>query len=283
MNLLNFAFKISRFKFWIYLAGPYVVGYALGMEDWSAFLAPTFALFLAYFFFPANLLLYGVNDYCDHDTDLENPKKMEKEHLLRRKEKRTLLALLTGTAVLSLVLIALSRTYVEMAILGVFLLLSYAYSARPFRFKARPMLDFASNALYVLPGVLGYYQASGTLPLYLIVVGGLLHTSAMHLFSAIPDIEYDRAAGIKTTAVVLERKTSLLLVSAFWTGLALLAIYLTGYHPLAFVVIVYPILPLLALIKGEIDINKLYWYLPYINTGLGGGLFTFLAITKMGF
>ncbi len=283
MNPLSLAFKVSRFRFWIYVAGPYVVGYALGMRNWSAFLSPIFAIFLIYFFFPANVLLYGVNDYCDRETDLENPKKLEKEHLLGVDEKRRLRIALTGVFILSLFLIFLLPSWTEKALLGIFLFLSYAYSAKPFRFKARPILDFASNGLYVVPGVMGFYQANGSLPFLLIILAGLMHTSAMHLFSAIPDIEYDREAGIRTTAVVLNRKISLFLVSIFWSALAFIAIHVANYHPLSFLVIIYPLLSISALIKESIEIDRVYWYLPYINTGLGGGLFTFLAISKMGF
>lgn len=49
-----------------------------------------FFLYLLYFLFPANLLVYGVNDIADEDTDILNAKKQGYE-LLHTKEKTTAL------------------------------------------------------------------------------------------------------------------------------------------------------------------------------------------------
>ena len=87
--------------------------------------------------------------------------------------------------------------------------------------------------LYVMPGILAYYMASGGLPSLWLVVAGFLHIAAMHLFSAIPDMDCDSKAGITTTAVLLGERPSLLLCLAFWSGLAALAAdrYLEGLDP----------------------------------------------------
>ena len=79
----------------------------------------------------------------------------------------------------------------------------------------------------------------------------------MHLFSAIPDIECDRAAGITTTAVFLGRKRSLLLCLAFWTGLAVITIGASGFHPLSLLVLAYPAVPALLLASGTIPIERI--------------------------
>jgi 4-hydroxybenzoate polyprenyltransferase len=133
-----------------------------------------------------------------------------------------------------------------------------------------------------MPGILGYFQASGGLPLMPIIIAGVMHTSAMHLFSAIPDISYDRKAGIRTTAVVLEKRSSLLLCLFFWSILAGLGMYLTGFSPFSMVVLVYPVIPLALLIRRSVNIDKIYWYWPYINTTMGGTLFLALTLGKIG-
>jgi lycopene elongase/hydratase (dihydrobisanhydrobacterioruberin-forming) len=69
---------ISRPRFWMYLLGPYLIGYALAVSfhgtEYPYGLSYIF-LFLLLFTLPANLFLYGINDMYDGDTDRENPKK----------------------------------------------------------------------------------------------------------------------------------------------------------------------------------------------------------------
>lgn len=271
-RFLSLAWRVSRFRFWIYTGGTYVVGYALGMDSWTAFFDPGYVLFLLYFFFPANLLIYGVNDWWDQETDRFNPKKDVKEYRISDADGRDLLLLLALAGAVSLALLFVLDT-VGQALLLAFLFLSYFYSAPPLRFKEVPVLDFSSNMLYVVPGILGYYIAGGALPSLALVLAGYLHIAAMHLFSAIPDIRFDTAAGMTTTAVVLGRRRSLLLCLSFWSGLAALVIYLAGLHPLSLLVLIYPAFPLGLLLRESLSIDRVYWYLPFVNTGLGGLVF----------
>lgn len=277
--LLALALSVSRFRFWIYTGGTYVVGYALGMGSWEAFLLPSYAVYLFYFFFPANVFIYGVNDLWDHETDLKNPKKGEREHLLEERERRSLVVLLLGVSALSAALLV-SQTMAERAVFCAFLALSYFYSAPPLRFKEVPVLDFSSNMLYIMPGVFGYLLASGSFPPLLLIAAGYFHIAAMHLFSAIPDIGCDREAGITTTAVVLGERRSLALCLAFWSACAALVLFLAGFHPLALPVLLFPAVPLALLLVRTVNTAAAYWYLPYLNTGLGGLAFAAVTIAK---
>ena len=280
MNIFKFIFKISRFRFWIYTGGTYVVGYALGFSTFGDFLRPEYYLYLFYFFFPANIFIYGVNDYWDEETDKLNPKKDEKEHRVSVHERKRLLNVILVVTGLSLILM-LFQDNTERIIFAGFLLLSYFYSAKPLRFKEKPFLDFSSNYLYIMPGILAYYLASAAIPPILYMIGAFLHISAMHIFSAIPDIKYDKNTGIKTTPVFIGAKPSLLLCLLFWLGLSVIVVYLTNFFPLSFLVFLYPAFPLLLLVKSDLNIEDLYWYLPYVNTILGGLLFASLVIYKL--
>jgi lycopene elongase/hydratase (dihydrobisanhydrobacterioruberin-forming) len=271
-SLLALALRVSRFRFWIYTGGTYVVGYALGMDSWLAFFRPEYILFLVYFFFPANVFIYGVNDWWDQETDRYNPKKDVKEYRLNRSEGRDLLLLLGISGGISLALLAV-LDITGQALLLIFLFLSYFYSAPPLRFKEVPFLDFSSNMLYVVPGILGYYLASGLLPPPILVLAGYLHIAAMHLFSAIPDIGFDEAAGMTTTAVLLRKPRSLLLCLLFWSGFALTVFLLADFHPAGLLAMIYPAIPLALLLDRRLDIEQVYWYLPVINTSLGGLVF----------
>ena len=81
MNYFSLAFKVSRFRFWLYLGGTFVIGYILGLPEitLTTFVTPQFILFFLFFMLPANIYLYGINDYFDTDTDEFNTKKDEKE------------------------------------------------------------------------------------------------------------------------------------------------------------------------------------------------------------
>jgi 4-hydroxybenzoate polyprenyltransferase len=281
-TILSFLFRVSRFRFWIYTGGTYVVGYALGFTLLADFFRPEYYLYLFYFFIPANLFIYGVNDYWDEETDILNPKKNEKEYRVNNADRKKLLNgiyLVTG---FSLILM-LFQNLPEKIIFTIFLLLSYFYSAKPLRFKDKPFLDFSSNYLYIMPGIFAYYLVSHSIPSILILLGAYLHISAMHIFSAIPDIEYDESAGITTTPVYIGERTSLILCLIFWLGLSFIVITMANYYPLSFLVFLYPIFPLILLLKKNLNIIDVYWYLPYVNTCLGGLLFVSLVVYKVFF
>ena len=276
-SFLRYILKLSRFRFWIYTGGPFVVGYALGAPELEAFFALDYYVYLLYFFLPANIFIYGVNDYWDEDTDKLNKKKDERELRVTDRDKRRLIWILWATVGVSAVLMVFQDN-VERILFLIFLSLSYFYSARPLRFKSIPILDFSSNMLYIMPGIFAYYLAGGQLPPLMLVLAGYFHIAAMHLFSAVPDIECDRRAGIRTTAVVLGERRSLMLVAAFWSVFSALVIYLTDLHPLSILVLMFPAFPLALLIDRGKDINKLYWRLPYVNNLLGGLLFSVVVL-----
>ncbi|WP_414469485.1 prenyltransferase [Methanobacterium sp. ACI-7] len=277
--MLSFLFKISRFRFWIYTGGTFVVGYALAVNVLGDFLRLDYYIYLIYFFFFANVFIYGVNDYWDEETDKNNPKKDEKEHRVMDKEKKKLLNIIYLVTGLSLILMVF-QTNLERVLFSLFLMLSYFYSSPPLRFKEKPFLDFSSNYLYVMPGIFAYSMVANSLPSLIMIMGAYFHISAMHIFSAIPDIKYDRAAGITTTPVFIGARLSLSLCLIFWLILSFIVIYLANFYPLSFLVFLYPLFPLILLIRKDMRIDKLYWYLPYVNTALGGILFASLILYK---
>ncbi|HOV66901.1 MAG TPA: prenyltransferase [Methanoregulaceae archaeon] len=276
----GFAIRLSRPRFWIYTGGTFVVGYSIGMADWHAFLILAYAVALFYFFVPANLFVYGINDLFDEETDRNNPKKGAREYRFSASDRSRIVVLVILTLAASALLAAVAPDPRLIAVLGGFLFLSCFYSAPPFRFKQVPFLDFTSNVLYLLPGVYGFVLASGSAPPAWLLLGGFFHIAAMHLFSAIPDIACDRAAGITTTAVLLGRRTSLFVCLAFWSGLSVIVLVASGLHPLALLVLAYPSAPALLILRPGLAIEKVYWRLPLLNTILGGLLFCAMVVSK---
>ncbi|MFX1510652.1 MAG: prenyltransferase, partial [Promethearchaeota archaeon] len=254
------AFRISRPRFWLYLGGTYLIGYSIGITTIFQFLNPFFALQLFFFMFPANVFLYGVNDYYDEDTDIFNPKKDDKEYRVTSKDRRTLLALILISFIFGVVLLLLQPDIIGMALFGIFLLLSFLYSAKPIRFKARPFLDFMSNFLYVMPAIIAFYQLRFFIPPILPLFAAFMWTSAMHLFSAVPDIEADKQANVTTTAVFIGSVPSLILCFAFWFAFAFILVFLVSWNsPWNLLMFVYPAIPLYILLRRTANIDKIYW------------------------
>ena len=269
---IDLAIKVSRIRFWFYIAGPFTVGCIYGAQRFLDLATPEFLFYMFYFLIPANIFLYGVNDYYDYDTDLLNPKKQGKEYFIPQDERRMIRNIITVIAILSLILLPFQKDHTERLIFTAFLFLSYYYSAKPLRFKAVPFIDSASNILYALPGVFAYYQITGRLPPSIIILGAFFHTFAMHLFSAIPDIDFDKQVGIRTTAVILGEKISLILCLTLWTGLAFITLIVGNLTLLSYIPMIYPIMVLYLFIFNK-KTETVYWFYPYINTGLGGLLF----------
>lgn len=272
-SLIYNLLAISRPRFWSYLAGPFLLGIIFSFSMDTTLLAQRqenlfFILYgLLYFLVPANIILYGVNDIADKDTDAFNTKKGSKEHRLQQKEQRSLWAAITISFVLSLPFFFLvgPNTTSAIALLLAFFFLSFAYSAKPFRWKAKPFIDSGSNVLYILPGIFSYNVLTGTFPAVEIIIAAWSWTIAMHLFSAIPDITSDKKAQLLTTAVFVGKNMSLLLCTAFWTLFASL-LYLHGFFGhYAFIAFLYPLIPLFLLGKKEKIIDKIYWCYPIIN------------------
>lgn len=264
--------KMSRPRFWLYLAGPFLVGYTASAFSLDAFSDWRFWVLLFYFLIPANILLYGVNDLADQDTDAFNAKKDDKEGRLVDYQRRFVYTALALSGMFSLSMFFILPSYTWF-LFGLFLLLSLGYSLPPTRLKAKPFVDFLSNILYVLPGFIGFMFDQDVQPSVWISLAASFWAFAMHLFSAIPDIEPDKKAGLLTTAVFLGFKKSLFMTFFFWTASFLCALYSGALGGAVYAFIVYPVLPLILLLRKNIDIERVYWVYPFINAVLGFLLF----------
>jgi len=265
-------FRVSRFRFWIYLLGPFLLGEAAAFQTGTgAFSAAALVLGL-YFTLPANLLIYGVNDIFDYDTDVLNEKKNGYEPLVLRSQHRSLWRAIVVSNVIFVPILFALNLYTVLSLAG-FLFLGYFYSAPPVRAKARPFLDSAFNALYVMPGIAAYFAFGGTSPTLSLVVAGILWSAAMHAYSAAPDIDADRAAGIPTIATTLGVKNTLwlcLLLYVVAGVIAGLTVGIVGWVGLG----VYAMLMLISLRSStHSGLMATYKRFPMINALMGALLF----------
>ncbi|MFW6448374.1 MAG: prenyltransferase [Halobacteriota archaeon] len=253
----------SRPRFWLYLAGPTLLGVVYGVDDLGGLLRPEALVLLAYFLVPANVLLYGVNDWFDADIDRFNPKKGT--HEAPAGVGTATKAAVVASGFLLAVPLAMVQSDARPWLLG-FLVLALAYSVPPVHLKRRPFLDSISNGLYILPGVGAFVALTGEFVPLVVLGGGWAWTMAMHTFSAIPDVPHDRAGGVRTTATVLGPRGALVYCATVW----LLAATLMGLHaPTAGAVFaVYPVVVVAIVLLG-IDVDRAYWWYPWLNATLG--------------
>jgi 4-hydroxybenzoate polyprenyltransferase len=272
---VGYLLRLSRPRFWLYLAGPAMVGVVYAAGSPADLFTPLTVGLALYFLLPANIFLYGVNDVFDVDVDEHNPKKDDKE--VRYQGGRDVVAVVIGSGVLGVAVLPLLSTRAVVAML-VFLALAIEYSAPPFRFKTKPFLDSLSNGLYLFPGVVAYAAVANAYPPTAALVGAWFWTMAMHTFSAIPDIEPDRAAGVRTTATVLGQSWTYVYCGLVWVAAAG-AFALV--HPLLGVLLgVYPVF-LGGVALSGVDVDRAYWWFPFLNTAVGmlltmGGLWVML-------
>ena len=263
----GYLLRLSRPRFWLYLAGPVVVGVTFAADGVADLFSPLALALFGYFLLPANVYLYGVNDVFDADVDAANPKKEDRE--VRYEGSRLVLVAvaLAGIAGLAFVpYFLLDGQYGAALVLLAYLFLATEYSAPPLRFKTTPFLDSASNGLYILPGVIAWTAIEGSLPPAGAVAGGWLWTMGMHAFSAIPDIEPDREAGIRTTATELGEVGTYLYCATTWL---LAAVVFATVHPFfAVVLVVYPLL-VFGIALSDVDVDDAYWWYPIVNTLTG--------------
>ncbi|MFT4921197.1 MAG: 4-hydroxybenzoate polyprenyltransferase [Haloarculaceae archaeon] len=262
---LGYLFWLSRPRFWMYLAGPVVVGVVYAADSPAQFFSVPAVLAFLYFLVPANVFLYGVNDIYDADVDAHNPKKDDEGREVRYSGDGVVVMTVYLAAASGLALVPFLPVEGIYALVG-FYLLGVQYSAPPLRFKTTPLLDSLSNGLYILPGLVAYAALAGELPPAIAVAGGWLWTMAMHTFSAIPDIDPDREAGIDTTATVLGARGALVYCGACWLAAAAL---MALVHP--FFGAVFGFYPLFAGVVAttDVDIDRAYWWFPVVNTLAG--------------
>ena len=206
------AVHISRPVLWINAFGTGMLGMWLAGSLWRWEALPL----LLWLTLPFNLLIYGVNDVFDQDTDALNPRKGSLEGArIDSGEVRAIWAWVLATNVPFVVWFALTLPPTALAWIAVYVLVFVFYSAPPLRFKARAWLDSLSNTAYALPLVFMAY-ALDRAPVWPAAVGLMAWSVAKHAFDAVQDIEEDRAAAITTTAVRLGPRGTGIWCGGWW-------------------------------------------------------------------
>lgn len=201
--------KVSRPGFWPTQLWFFILPFA-GLD---MFETPAFWLGASYVCFPLGLLLYGWNDIGDAHTDAENPRKDSWIFGGRPDEpmRRRLPWIITAVQLPFLVAFVAIAGPKMLGWFAAVLATNAAYNN--LGFKARPVLDVLNQVGYVLVFVLASWLCDVPQLNPAAMVFSALFAMLSHVFGQLMDLDQDRDAGRRSTAVVLgARPTKALLV-----------------------------------------------------------------------
>ena len=202
-------FWSSRPVSWINTAYPFAATYV--------FIAGKFDLTLVlgtlFFLIPYNLLMYGINDVFDYESDLTNPRKggIEGALLDKRWHKLTIWSSILSCLPFVIYLIIVGDTSARLW-LALFVFTVVAYSAPVLRFKERPFLDSLTSAShFVGPMIFALALLRVDLSNRAVlssIIAFTLWGMASHAFGAVQDVRADREANISSIATVIGAKAT---------------------------------------------------------------------------
>jgi 4-hydroxybenzoate polyprenyltransferase len=201
VSLIKSLFWVSRPISWVNTAYPFLAAYLIsgGRQPVIAVLGTLF------FLIPYNLMMYGVNDVFDYESDIRNPR----------------IANLPFLMYLGTLGTASARIWLSYLVFMVI-----AYSAPYLRFKERPVLDsFTSATHFASPMVYGFLLTGWHASFIPATIAFFAWGMASHAFGAVQDILPDREGSIASIATILGARATILFVSGLYllAGVVLLA------------------------------------------------------------
>ncbi len=181
------------------------------------------------FVFPLGLLLYGWNDLGDAETDKLNSRKDSwlfgaRPDQQLRSRLPWIIAAVHVPFVIAFVMIAGPRMLFWFAAV---LLTNTTYNN--FGWKRLPLLDLFNQVGYLLIFVLASWLCGLDQLSAPVMIFSALFAMQSHLFGQLMDLEEDRLAGRRSTAIMLGyRRAKLLLSLLMWIEAAIAALYFQG-------------------------------------------------------
>lgn len=211
MEKLKLLFKTSRPISWVNTAYPFAAGYLFTGGEIGVY----FWITVVFFLIPYNLLMYGVNDVFDYESDMRNPRKGGVEGAITPKAYHRLI--LTSSAMLSLPFIAFiladASNWQQVLVFFALIFFVLAYSYKGLRFKEVAFLDSATSSIHFVGPLifaLALTQSFNNASL-IVIVSFFLWGCASHAFGAVQDIIPDRKARIKSIATTIGAKNTVIL------------------------------------------------------------------------
>ncbi|MBW9205835.1 prenyltransferase [Mumia sp. zg.B53] len=228
----------SRPLSWVNTAYPFGAAYLLAGGGVDL----TLVLGVLYFLVPYNLLMYGVNDVFDYESDVRNPRKGGVEGVvLDRAVHRTTIVAAAVTNLPFLVALVVLGSPASSAVLAVVVFAVVAYSVPVLRFKERPFLDsLTSSTHFAGPACFGVAVAGASFSTTVVaaLLAFFLWGIGSHAFGAVQDIVADRAGGIASTATWLGAAGTVRVALGAYVVSGLLLLTLPWPYTLAAVLVV---------------------------------------------
>ncbi|TAK89525.1 prenyltransferase [Patescibacteria group bacterium] len=221
----------SRPFSWVNTAFPFAAAYLLAGGQPG----PFFTVGCLFFLFPFNLLMYGVNDVYDYESDILNPRKGGIEGAKIPKPYHRFVLGASTVICLPFALYLITANLIAALILALLLIDAVAYSAPPLRLKERPFIDSVSSSFHFAgPALFGLMAAGFNQQLVPAILALFVWGLASHAFGAIQDIEPDKQAGIGSIATALgQTATSWLCIALF----VLAAIITSTYGAVSYILL----------------------------------------------
>ncbi|HSE29721.1 MAG TPA: prenyltransferase [Candidatus Saccharimonadales bacterium] len=246
MNLKQIILS-SRPISWVNTAYPFFAGYlfATGGFNWLL------VIVTLYFLVPYNLLMYGLNDIFDYESDIRNPRKGGIEGaILNKKLHKTVFWVAIASNLPFILALFFMGDLLSNFTLVVLLFFVIAYSVPGLRFKERPILDSITSSIHFVGPLVYAAILVGDFTEFLpFIIAFFLWGVASHAFGAVQDILPDRQAKIASIATVFGAKNTVRLVVAFYALAAFLTIIQGG----------------LAIVVGLVSLIYLFNALPFVN------------------
>ena len=229
MKLVSRLVISSRPISWVNTAFPFAVAYYLGTGNIDV----TLIVGAFFFLIPYNLLMYGVNDVFDYESDLTNPRKGGLEGaLLEPKYHAATLWTSTSLAAPFVIYLLVAGSLFSGALLLLVLFSVVAYSAKHLRFKEIPVLDSFTSALHFIGPMLFGLALAGTSLIGEVVIMAtiafFLWGMASHAFGAVQDIRADKEASIASIATFFGARLTVKLAFGAYLLAALMLLGLPG-------------------------------------------------------
>lgn len=226
MNALVKLLQVSRPVSWLNTAYPFAAGYLIFQQS----INPVFIVGTMFFLIPYNLVMYGVNDVFDYESDIRNPRKGSMEGALAAKQFHKTILIGAGVSSIPLItwLVIVSDNNSRLVLLTV-LFFVLAYSVPVLRFKERPFIDSFTSSMHFV-GPLIYALALSSFPslAWPYVIAFFLWGMASHAFGAVQDIVPDRSGKIASIATVLGAKKTVRLATLLYVLASALVIWQGG-------------------------------------------------------
>jgi 4-hydroxybenzoate polyprenyltransferase len=240
MSALRTLVVSSRPLSWVNTAFPFGLTYYLFFGELDAL----FVVGSLFFLIPYNVLMYGINDVFDYESDLRNPRKGGVEGALLPPElHRPMLLVSTLLPLPFLVPLVAWGSVASTGVLALALFFVVAYSAKNIRFKEVPFVDSVTSSLhFVMPAIFAMTLVGEDLtPLALTLLGSFFFWGmASHAFGAVQDVAADREAGVGSIATVIGAKGTVRFAIGLYVLAGLLLLVTPWPLPLiALVVILY--------------------------------------------